>query len=257
MRSAVCSLLRGGGPSRRSATPPRPTLIFVMRCAGSTATPSAADGGAARGASAPGASAAATMSGAGDGGAGGGSGAASTDAAVTAPAEKRVQKDRSRCFACKKKVGLTGFECRCTFVFCGKVTPGPAALSPCHRDVSAWFVRVCVFAGRLVRRARVCAVHACLPAASPLPDRVCGSPCSTATLTSTAATLTTRRWIERTLLPPTFALSATNWTSCDAGATPTVHILLLCASRDRPPNARGDCSVRVWVFHFLQKRRDR
>ena len=28
--------------------------------------------------------------------------------------------NRSRCFNCKKKVGLTGFECRCGNVFCGQ-----------------------------------------------------------------------------------------------------------------------------------------
>jgi len=36
-----------------------------------------------------------------------------------APPAKKVQKNRKRCFKCKKKVGYTGFECRCTFVFCG------------------------------------------------------------------------------------------------------------------------------------------
>lgn len=32
--------------------------------------------------------------------------------------ERKVQKNKSRCFACRKKVGLTGFECRCGYVFC-------------------------------------------------------------------------------------------------------------------------------------------
>ena len=31
---------------------------------------------------------------------------------------KPVQKNRSRCFECNKKVGLLGFECRCGYVFC-------------------------------------------------------------------------------------------------------------------------------------------
>lgn len=31
---------------------------------------------------------------------------------------KPVQKNRSRCFECSKKVGLLGFECRCGYVFC-------------------------------------------------------------------------------------------------------------------------------------------
>jgi hypothetical protein len=30
-----------------------------------------------------------------------------------------VQKHKNRCFTCNKKVGLTGFKCRCDFVFCG------------------------------------------------------------------------------------------------------------------------------------------
>lgn len=34
-------------------------------------------------------------------------------------AVKKVQKNRKRCFDCKKKVGYTGFECRCGFVYCG------------------------------------------------------------------------------------------------------------------------------------------
>lgn len=29
-----------------------------------------------------------------------------------------VQKNRSRCFACNKKVGLLGFDCKCGYVFC-------------------------------------------------------------------------------------------------------------------------------------------
>jgi predicted nucleic acid binding AN1-type Zn finger protein len=33
--------------------------------------------------------------------------------------EKPVQKNRKRCWECKKKVGLTAIECRCGFVFCG------------------------------------------------------------------------------------------------------------------------------------------
>jgi hypothetical protein len=33
----------------------------------------------------------------------------------------KTQKNRGRCFQCKKKVGLTGFECRCSKVFCGQV----------------------------------------------------------------------------------------------------------------------------------------
>ena len=43
---------------------------------------------------------------------------------------KLEQKNKTRCWTCKKKVGLTGFECRCSYVFCGKVrcaTGGSAA----------------------------------------------------------------------------------------------------------------------------------
>ena len=29
-----------------------------------------------------------------------------------------VQKNTSRCWQCKKKVGLTPIECRCNYVFC-------------------------------------------------------------------------------------------------------------------------------------------
>jgi predicted nucleic acid binding AN1-type Zn finger protein len=32
--------------------------------------------------------------------------------------ETPTQKDTTRCFGCKKKVGLLGFKCRCGFVFC-------------------------------------------------------------------------------------------------------------------------------------------
>ena len=33
--------------------------------------------------------------------------------------ERPVQKHKNRCFACNKRVGLTGFKCRCEYVFCG------------------------------------------------------------------------------------------------------------------------------------------
>jgi len=32
--------------------------------------------------------------------------------------EKPVQKNKKRCWECKKKVGLTGITCRCGYVFC-------------------------------------------------------------------------------------------------------------------------------------------
>lgn len=31
---------------------------------------------------------------------------------------RKVQKKRNRCWQCRKKVGLTGIECRCGYVFC-------------------------------------------------------------------------------------------------------------------------------------------
>ncbi|KAF1782716.1 Zinc finger, A20-type [Phytophthora cactorum] len=34
------------------------------------------------------------------------------------PLEKLVQKNKKRCWECKKKVGLTALECRCGYVFC-------------------------------------------------------------------------------------------------------------------------------------------
>lgn len=34
------------------------------------------------------------------------------------PKKKRVQKNRKRCFECRKKIGLTAMECKCGFVFC-------------------------------------------------------------------------------------------------------------------------------------------
>lgn len=41
-------------------------------------------------------------------------------AAGEAPGEedRPVQKNTNRCFSCSKRVGLTGFKCRCGYVFC-------------------------------------------------------------------------------------------------------------------------------------------
>jgi len=33
--------------------------------------------------------------------------------------QRPVQKHTNRCFTCNKRVGLTGFKCRCDYVFCG------------------------------------------------------------------------------------------------------------------------------------------
>jgi predicted nucleic acid binding AN1-type Zn finger protein len=32
--------------------------------------------------------------------------------------EEAIQVDKKKCFACKKKVGLLGTECKCSFVYC-------------------------------------------------------------------------------------------------------------------------------------------
>lgn len=32
--------------------------------------------------------------------------------------ERKIQKNKSRCMACNKKIGLTGFKCKCGYFFC-------------------------------------------------------------------------------------------------------------------------------------------
>ena len=45
--------------------------------------------------------------------------AVSSPAAGPSEADERpVQKNPGRCFSCGKRVGLTGFKCRCDLVFC-------------------------------------------------------------------------------------------------------------------------------------------
>ena len=39
-------------------------------------------------------------------------------AAASGEEKKPVQKNKKRCWECKKKVGYTGIECRCGYVFC-------------------------------------------------------------------------------------------------------------------------------------------
>jgi hypothetical protein len=34
--------------------------------------------------------------------------------------ERKVQEDKTKCWMCGKKCGLTGFECRCGYIFCSK-----------------------------------------------------------------------------------------------------------------------------------------
>jgi len=45
--------------------------------------------------------------------------AASTEV-TEEPTKRRVQKNTSRCFSCKKKIGLLGFKCQCEYVFCSE-----------------------------------------------------------------------------------------------------------------------------------------
>jgi len=48
-------------------------------------------------------------------------GGSSADAANNGdeqPPARKVQKNKERCFACRKKVGLLGFTCKCDYVFC-------------------------------------------------------------------------------------------------------------------------------------------
>lgn len=44
----------------------------------------------------------------------------SASAAPPPPTERKVQKNTSRCFLCRKKVGLTGFKCHCGYVYCSE-----------------------------------------------------------------------------------------------------------------------------------------
>jgi hypothetical protein len=48
--------------------------------------------------------------------------AAAAAAADSTPAEpeKAEQKDKTKCWHCTKKCGLTGFDCKCGYVFCAK-----------------------------------------------------------------------------------------------------------------------------------------
>jgi len=33
---------------------------------------------------------------------------------------KPIQKNKTRCWSCNRKIGITGIECRCGYIFCGK-----------------------------------------------------------------------------------------------------------------------------------------
>ncbi|XP_058592320.1 AN1-type zinc finger protein 6 isoform X2 [Neofelis nebulosa] len=50
--------------------------------------------------------------------------ASASDTAQQPPGERgkpleKPKQEKNRCFLCRKKVGLTGFECRCGHVYCG------------------------------------------------------------------------------------------------------------------------------------------
>lgn len=34
--------------------------------------------------------------------------------------EKQIQKNKNKCWECKKKIGLLGIQCRCKYYFCSK-----------------------------------------------------------------------------------------------------------------------------------------
>lgn len=36
------------------------------------------------------------------------------------PAPRPVQKKKNRCWTCKRKVGIVGFDCRCDYTFCAR-----------------------------------------------------------------------------------------------------------------------------------------
>lgn len=46
--------------------------------------------------------------------------AALPEASTTIPSDPSPQKGPTRCFSCRKKVGLTGFKCKCGSTFCGQ-----------------------------------------------------------------------------------------------------------------------------------------
>jgi len=115
-------------PAASPAAPSPPTMDALPQMtppprepssASSTATPppapSAAPAGAAAAAASTSSSASASASSSALAGAGAG-----VPAPPPAPAPGAAQVNKGRCWTCQKKVGLTGFECRCAFVFCGK-----------------------------------------------------------------------------------------------------------------------------------------
>jgi len=82
----------------------------------------------------------------------GASAAAPEDEEPNLPARK-VQKDKRRCFSCRKKVGLTAVPCRCGYVYC--VTHRMAADHNCDFDYKSHARSVLAGANPLVAAAKV------------------------------------------------------------------------------------------------------
>ena len=43
-----------------------------------------------------------------------------SDEGTEVEAPKKVQVNTSRCWSCNRKIGLTGFQCKCEFFFCAE-----------------------------------------------------------------------------------------------------------------------------------------
>eukprot|EP00168_Porphyra_purpurea_P010683 TRINITY_DN265_c0_g1_i3.p2 TRINITY_DN265_c0_g1~~TRINITY_DN265_c0_g1_i3.p2 ORF type:complete len:154 (+),score=33.92 TRINITY_DN265_c0_g1_i3:699-1160(+) len=82
----------------------------------------------------------------------GASAAAPEDEEPSLPARK-VQKDKRRCFSCRKKVGLTAVPCRCGYVYCG--THRMATDHGCDFDYKSHARSVLAGANPLVAAAKV------------------------------------------------------------------------------------------------------
>jgi len=66
---------------------------------------------------------------------------------------RKVQKDKRRCFSCRKKVGLTAVPCRCGYVYC--VTHRMATDHNCDFDYKSHARSVLAGANPLVAAAKV------------------------------------------------------------------------------------------------------
>ena len=57
-------------------------------------------------------------------------------------AKRLQQKHKNRCWKCKRKIGITGIECRCGYIFCGKHRS--VEVFSCFRDFSGFCFRLCL-----------------------------------------------------------------------------------------------------------------